>query len=802
MCSHSLRAYAALSPASPYRRYGLLALAHVPFGRHTPPRARYCPRGPIHAPFLIVHTKTKAMAGIIAPFEKVVGESAQTTARITRIRFVSPDKTYAVVDAVTRKRMSFTMVGSLASFKVDDEVRVKGVWMASKYGTQLRVSSCEIVLPTSSVGLARFLSSQLTGIGLRMAERIIDHFGENTIDILDNNPDRLREVKGISQGKLESIRKEWAEQQQTRQIFVYLQGHGLSYDLSARLIGIYGKKIIAILKQQPYLLAREINGIGFKRADQIASQMGIAPDSPMRIEAGIDYALYEAENCEGHCYLPLPVLVDHAASLLQIAPESVEPHIAPLIDRRNIRLDKDDNGETLVYRSYMWNLEHGVAREIARMVTSRIEDVDRRRDEAEIRRIETSLGIVLADQQRDAVMTSLTRKFLVITGGPGTGKTTLVKVIVSAAESQDIPVFLAAPTGRAAKRLSETTGQDAKTIHRLLEYQFQGEDARGSFARNKENPLSAGIYIIDEASMIDLSLMRSLLVAMPDDARAVFVGDIDQLPSVGSGTVLKDMIQSNVIPVVRLKTVFRQAEMSRIVQNAHRINDGEYPIIPTREEMMDLKCDFFMFNANTPEHAEQLIEQLVCDKLPNRFGLNAMTDIQVLCPMRQNVGGVEHVNQILQHRLNGGGAPIEGCVQGFRIGDRVMQIRNDYDLDVFNGDVGIIEQATNVKILVNFDGRLVEYKKKALENLVLAYACTVHKSQGSEYPAVICTFLRSQSFMLQRNLLYTALTRARRLAVFITDSYTLKNAIANDRPATRYTRLSHRIAEKVRHGID
>ena len=302
--------------------------------------------------------------------------------------------------------------------------------------------------------------------------------------------------------------------------------------------------------------------------------------------------------------------------------------------------------------------------------------------------------------------------------------------------------------------------------------------------------------------MIDLSLMRSLLVAMPDDARAVFVGDIDQLPSVGSGTVLKDMIQSNVIPVVRLKTVFRQAEMSRIVQNAHRINDGEYPIIPTREEMMDLKCDFFMFNANTPEHAEQLIEQLVCDKLPNRFGLNAMTDIQVLCPMRQNVGGVEHVNQILQHRLNGGGAPIEGCVQGFRIGDRVMQIRNDYDLDVFNGDVGIIEQATNVKILVNFDGRLVEYKKKALENLVLAYACTVHKSQGSEYPAVICTILRSQSFMLQRNLLYTALTRARRLAVFITDSYTLKNAIANDRPATRYTRLSHRIAEKVRHGID
>lgn len=739
------------------------------------------------------------MAGNIPSFEKVVGESVQTTARITRIRYVSPDKTYAVVDAVTRKRASFTMVGSLASFKVDDEVRVKGVWTASKYGMQLRVSSCEIVLPTSSVGLARFLSAQLTGIGLRMAERIIEYFGENTIDVLDNAPERLREVRGISAAKLESIRREWAEQQQTRQIFVYLQGHGLSYELSARLIGIYGKKIIAILKQQPYLLAREINGIGFKRADQIASQMGIAPDDPMRIEAGIDYALYEAENGEGHCYLPRTELVSHAASLLQISPEVIERHMAPLIERRNIRIDSDERGETLVYRAYMWNLEQGVAREIARMATSTIEDVDRKRDEADIRRIETSLGIVLAEQQREAVMTSLTRKFLVITGGPGTGKTTLVKVIVLAAESQDIPVYLAAPTGRAAKRLAETTGQDAKTIHRLLEYQFQGEDSRGAFTRTKENPLSAGIYIIDEASMIDLSLMRSLLVAMPDDARVVFVGDIDQLPSVGSGTVLKDMIQSSVIPVVRLKTVFRQAEMSRIVQNAHRINDGEYPIIPTKEEMMDLKCDFFVFNANTPEHAEQLIEQLVCDKLPRRFGLDATTDIQVLCPMRQNAGGVEHVNQILQKRLNEKGRPIEGCAQGFRIGDRVMQVRNDYDSDVFNGDIGIIEQATNVKILVNFDGRLVEYsKKKSIDNLVLAYACTVHKSQGSEYPAVICTFLRSQSFMLQRNLLYTALTRARRLAIFITDSYTLKAAIANDRPATRYTRLSHRIAEKVR----
>lgn len=742
--------------------------------------------------------KRELMAERLQVFEKKIGETVQTTARITRVRFVNPDNAYAVLEAVTRRRVSFTMTGTLASFKVNDEVRVKGVWVSSKYGVQLSVSACEIVIPTSSAGLAQFLATQLTGIGMRMAERIIDRFGEDTVDVLDNAPERLAEVKGISRAKAETIRSEWNERQQTRQIFIYLQGHGLSYDLSARLIGIYGKKIIAILKQQPYLLAREVSGIGFKRADQIAMQMGIAQDDPMRIEAGIDYALYDAETGEGHCYLPRPALIAHAADLLQVPPESIEKHIASLIERRNIRIDIDENGETLVYRSYMWFLENGVAAEIARMVTGTIDHADCGRDGSDIRRIETQLGIVLAPQQRDAVMTGLTRKFLVITGGPGTGKTTLVKVIVAAAQAQGIHVFLAAPTGRAAKRLAETTGEEAKTIHRLLEYKYQGSDARGAFARTKDAPLDAGIYIIDEASMIDLTLMRALLNAMPDDARVVFVGDIDQLPSVGSGTVLKDMIQSDVIPVVRLKTVFRQAEMSRIVQNAHRINNGEYPIIPTKEEMTDLKCDFFVFNARSPEHAEQLIEQLACEKLPKRFGLNAVTDIQVLCPMRGNAGGVEHMNQVLQNRLNANGAPIEGCFQGFRIGDRVMQIRNDYDLDVFNGDVGIIEQATNVRVLVNFDGRLVEYKKKSLENLTLAYACTVHKSQGSEYPAVICAFLRSQSFMLQRNLVYTALTRARRMAILITDRYTLETAIANDRPSARYTRLSARIAASVR----
>ena len=371
-----------------------------------------------------------------------------------------------------------------------------------------------------------------------------------------------------------------------------------------------------------------------------------------------------------------------------------------------------------------------------------------------------------------------------------------MRVFTAAARELDIPVYLAAPTGRAAKRLSETTALEAKTIHRLLEYAYQG-DAHGKFQRNRDNPLSPGIYIIDEASMIDLSLMRSLLVALPDEARVIFVGDIDQLPSVGTGTVLKDLIQSSRLPVIRLETVFRQAELSLIVQNAHRINRGEYPVVPTREEMANPKCEFYLFNASTPEHAEKLVEQLVVDKLPKRYGMNPMSDIQVLCPMRQNSGGVEHLNQILQQRLNPDGAPVEGSPQGFRIGDRVMQLRNDYDHDVFNGDIGTVIASHGGKTTVEFDGRIVDYTRQKLDNLVLAYACTVHKSQGSEYPAVICAFLRSQSFMLQRNLIYTALTRARRIAIFISDPYTLRAAIENNRPSERFTRLSKRIAEQL-----
>jgi len=719
-----------------------------------------------------------------------VGETVQTTARIVRIRFQSQDGTFCIVDAVTRKRNQFTMVGPLATFKMDDEVRVRGTWVDSKYGVQLRVETCEIALPSTTEGIARFLSSQINGIGPKLAERIVDAFGNNTITTLDHSPDDLLKVKGISPKRLTAIKEEWEKKQSTRQIFVFLQGHGLSYELSAKLLALYGNKTIPILQQQPYLLAKEVNGIGFRRADAIAKNMGFPTDSPTRIEAGIDYVLYDAESNDGHCCLPLQKLIDAATNLLQIPRDNILPYIDDLVSRRTIRTEIDDTGEMLVYRAYMWNLENAVAQEIARIAKNSGPAVTD--EKVMIRRCEAELGIELAPTQRLAVSLGLGEKLMVITGGPGTGKTTLIKVFVAAAEKSDRPVFLAAPTGRAAKRLAETTACDAKTIHRLLEYAYQ-DDTRGNFTKSKDNPLPNGVYIIDEASMIDLALMRALLTAMPDEAQIIFVGDVDQLPSVGSGTVLKDLIASGCLPIVRLDTVFRQAEQSLIVKNAHRINNGNYPEIPSKEDMAAANCEFFLIQTTTPDHAENLIQQLVCEKIPQRFNLDPQNDIQVLCPMRQNAGGVERLNRILQNKLNPNGQPIPHKSLTFRVGDRVMQLKNDYDRDVYNGDIGTIITHAGNKTTIDFDGRLVEYASQHLENLQHAYACTVHKAQGSEYPAVICVFLRSQSFMLQRNLVYTALTRAKKLAIFITDPNTLSHAIRNNRPAERFTQLSKRI---------
>ncbi|MFA5624353.1 MAG: ATP-dependent RecD-like DNA helicase [Bradymonadales bacterium] len=726
-----------------------------------------------------------------------IGEEVQKQGSITRVRYTAPSGDFAIITLQTRRGVDFVCVGALAAFRVDDDIKVSGVWEESKYGTQIRVKHVEAVLPSTTEGIERFLSSQIKGVGKRLAARIVKHFGEQTLEVLDKTPRRLREVSGFSEKKVESVIEQWAETQESRQTFVFLQGLGLSYNMASKLFAQYGAKVVPTVQHQPYLLAKEVDGIGFSRADEIAQRIGFALDSAQRIEAGIDYALYLAEQNEGHCYLPYTHLVSAASELLQVAREHIEKRLKSMCERQVIYSEIDDNGEMLFYRSYMWLLESAVAEHICRMLAT---DYDTSPEDAKlskIKAIESALGIDLAPKQREAVQLGLQNKVMVITGGPGTGKTTLVKVFVKAALQSERKIFLAAPTGRAAKRLAETTAMEAKTIHRLLEFSYN-EGPRGAFTRNAENPLEVGSYIIDEASMLDLALVHALLCAMPDEAQILFVGDVDQLPSVGAGSVLKDLIDSRHVPVVRLNEVFRQAEQSLIVKNAHRINNGQYPVLPEVNPDSNALSEFYLINTHSPERAELVVKQLVAERLPARFGINALHDCQILSPMRKNLGGVEHLNQVLQDLLNPKGKAIEHSFMRFRVGDRVMQLKNDYERDVYNGDVGIIlsHDSVNKCIAIQFDDKIVDYPTNMLDQLSLAYACTVHKSQGSEYPAVICVFLRGHSFMLQRNLVYTALTRARRIAIFITDSHTLMRAIHNNTPATRFTRLALRIAEK------
>ena len=750
-------------------------------------------------------------------FDKKPGSPVKIQGKVVRVKYTSPNSQWAILEFRTRLKNDVVLVGSLAEFQEGDELKVEGVWAESKYGIQIRVEHCQVLLPNSEEGIQKYLASQITGIGAKMAKRITDVLGEDTLDILDNDPEKLLTVPGISRKKYDSIISEWKEKHASRQIYVFLQGLGLTFNMAAKLHGIYGDSVIPRVQHQPYSLAKDVDGIGFMRADEIARKVGFAEDSPQRIEAGVDYTLYQAEQNEGHCFLPFSYLVQKAANLLSVPQEAIHKVIRSMVERHAVHSELNELGEMIIYRSYMWNVENAVSKHVLRLIRHHApeekkegndenlekceengfndEEFEQKRLEKRlklIRLVESSLGITLAESQREAVRLGLSERLLVITGGPGTGKTTLVKVFVEAAEKENTEVYLAAPTGRAAKRLSETTQRDAKTIHRLLEFSYQ-ESPKGSFLRNRDNPLDPATYIIDEASMVDIQLMFSLMEAMPDEAHLIFVGDVDQLPSVGPGTVLKDLIRSKRVPVVRLTEVYRQAEQSLIVKNAHLINTGQFPVLP--EPNKDVLSEFYLINSSNPEHAERMISQMVCERLPLRFNLDPKNDIQILCPMRKNPGGVDHINQLLQARLNPDGQPIPHPYLELRIGDRVMQLKNDYERDIYNGDIGhIINYSTAQKaVTVDFDGKIIDISQNDMENLSLSYACTVHKSQGSEYPAVICVFLGQQSFMLQRNLIYTALTRAKRVAIFITDRSTLYRAIQNNQPATRYTKLAERI---------
>jgi exodeoxyribonuclease V alpha subunit len=708
-------------------------------------------------------TTEEPLACVEGEIERIVYESEETGFFVGRLREPGkPDVT--------------TFVGNVMAVSPGETVRLWGRWVDDKkWGRQLRIERYETVVPATVGGIERYLGSGLiSGIGPTFARRLVEAFGPETLRVIDEHPERLRSVPGIGRKRAAQIRDAWSSQRAIQSIMLFLQAHGVSVSLAAKIYKRYGDAAAAVLRENPYRLAQEISGIGFRSADKIAANLGIAKDAPQRAEAGLLYALEQAMG-DGHVFLPEADLIAAASELLGVGPEFLEGPLAALVARQTVIREND-----AVYLRPMYVAETGCDHALKRLLRTPGVPVSIRVDNA-IAWVERAQAITLSQEQRQAIHAAAEAKVMVITGGPGTGKTMLIRSLLAILEKKGLTVLLAAPTGRAAKRMETATGREAKTIHRLLEY----SPKQGAFARNEHNPLSADLVIVDETSMVDVQLMRSLLVALPDAARLFVVGDVDQLPSVGPGNVLMDLIASQAAPVVWLKTVFRQAAQSGIIMNAHRINEARYPQFN--------KTDFIFAERTDPAKALETVVELAATRIPRRFRFDPMREIQVLAPMHRGDTGVTRLNEALQQTLNPGGAPVPR--KSFRCGDKVMQLRNNYDLDVYNGDIGLVtlvdEEAKEIE--VRFDDRCVLYPFDDLDDLTLAYAVTVHKSQGSEYRAVVILLLPQHYLLLQRNVLYTAVTRGKELVVLVGDPKAVGMALHNTKVAARHTRLADRL---------
>ncbi len=725
------------------------------------------------------------------------GEEITIKGQLSRIRFTNEDGTFAVCELSSpRYPLPVTIVGNILATQPGETLEVVGQFVDDpRFGRQFKIARLKAVLPSSREGIERYLGGGLIdGIGPVLAERIVAEFGEQTLEILDEEPERLREVEGIGKKRIAQIARAWEEQRTIRDVMIFLQMHRISTTFAVKIYRLYGERAARIVKDNPYQLAEDIYGIGFRKADAIALAGGIERDALVRLRAGVLFALREAHG-EGHMYLPMDLLLAKASGLLEIEQvEGLGDAIESLRYEDKLVLEPGLGDEaTSVWRKRAWHAEVDTATHLRRLMqaTSLLGDVAP--DEAMLSRIESRLGLALAPLQRQAVLAVWKHRVVVITGGPGTGKTTIVRAVVAMARQQGARVKLAAPTGRAAKRMSEATDEPASTLHRLLEYSF-----KEGFQVNQDNPLETDLLIVDEASMLDTSLMSAVGRAMPDGARLLLVGDIDQLPSVGPGNVLKDIIASGEVGVVRLTQIFRQAGDSHIVHNAHRINHGEMPVVP--EHAGGKLVDFYAINADEPLEAQRKIVEMVTRRIPRAFGYDVMKDVQVLAPMHRGDVGCSQLNVLLQEALNPKGEELERGTRRWRVGDRVMQQRNNYDLDVYNGVVGVISAIDREagQMLVDFgEGREAVYDFGDLDELTLAYAITVHKSQGSEYRAVVIPVVTQHYIMLQRNLLYTAVTRARELVILVGSQRAVAIAVGNDTAQHRYTRLCERLRQEL-----
>ncbi len=664
-----------------------------------------------------------------------------------------------------------------------------------KFGEQFKVVHYKSLVPASVAGIEKYLGSGLIkGIGPVMAKRIVKKFEKETLDIIEQEVEKLTEIDGIGRKRIEMIKKAWADQKEIRQVMIFLQSHGVSSAYATKIFKTYGNESIEVVQENPYRLATDIFGIGFLTADRIAEKLGFAKDSELRAEAGILYVLHQLAD-EGHVYYPFQPLVNKCQEILEVDQEILSRALTSLNAEKKIVIDdlqeKESKADYLaVYLAKFHLSETNIAARMKVLVNApksiRPFDPDKA-----LKWVQKQLDIALAPKQIDAVRRAVTDKVLVITGGPGTGKTTIVNAILKIFVKSGVKLLLAAPTGRAAKRMSEATGYEAKTIHRLLEYSIQ----KGGFQKNDQTPLRCDLLIVDEASMIDTILMHHLLKAIPPRATFILVGDVNQLPSVGAGNVLHDIIASGAVPVMELNEIFRQAKESLIIVNAHKINQGLMPAFKPSGHKL---ADFYFIEQEEPEKVLGIILELVKERIPKRFGFDPIDDIQVLTPMHKGMVGAGNLNLELQNALNPGPDSLSRGGKNFRINDKVMQVQNDYEKEVFNGDLGRIVRINleAQEVTIDFDGKKVPYDYPDLDEVVLAYAISIHKSQGSEYPAVVIPILTQHYVLLQRNLIYTAVTRGKKLVVMVGSKRALAIGIGNDKTRKRYTYLRNRLRVK------
>ena len=715
--------------------------------------------------------------------------------QIERITYTNEENGYTVVKLKTYGRKDLvSVVGNMMAPTPGEILDLRGEWSNHpKYGEQFKITHYRTEVPATLYGIRKYLGSGLIkGIGPVMAKRIVSKFGESTLDLIEKDPESLAQVEGIGKKRITMIKNAWEEQKEIREVMLFLQTHGVSSGYATKIFKQYGDQSISVVQENPYRLAMDIFGIGFVTADGIAEKLGFDKECEIRAEAGILYILHQLAD-EGHVYFPYEPLVQKCGEILDINRDLIARAIgANALANRVVLEDLNDAQNTFlennkaVFLKKFHVSETGISAQMKKLLKSprTIRAIDA---EKAVPWVQERLAIGLSDNQVEAVKRAVQSKILVITGGPGTGKTTIINAILKIFSLLKIRIQLAAPTGRAAKRMSEATGHEARTLHRLLEYSM----TKGGFQKDRKHPLPCDLLIVDEASMIDTILMHHLLKAIPPQATFILVGDIHQLPSVGAGNVLKDIIASGVIPVVVLDKIFRQARESRIIVNAHRINQGKMPI---RQNTHD-KSDFFFIDKESPEQVLGIILDLVSKRVPDHFGLDPMDDIQVLTPMHRGVVGAGNLNLELQNRLNPDAGGIERGNRAFRIGDKVMQIKNNYDKEIYNGDMGRIVRMDpeTREVIISFENRELTYDFTDLDEIILAYAVSVHKSQGSEYPAVIIPILIQHYMLLQRNLIYTAVTRGKKLVILVGTRKALAIGINNDKTLKRYTLLEKRL---------